>query len=109
MGDGALDRLLDAEKEAKSLVEKAKDQARRMLEKAEEDAEKSREKGMNEFLSIRAQIMESSKLQAQKEAEKIRRDGIELAKGLAGKSKPRIPMAVEKIMQMLLEQEGSKN
>ena len=53
-------------------------------------------------------IVEGS-VSTEKEAEKIRRDGIELAKGLAGKSKPRIPMAVEKVMQLLLEQEGSKN
>ena len=105
MGDGALNRLLDAEKEAKSLVEKAKDQAKRMVGKAEKDAQRSREKEMNDFPTKRNKTVESSKAEAQIEAEKIRRDGIELAKGLAGKSKPRIPMAVEKVMEMLLEQE----
>jgi V/A-type H+-transporting ATPase subunit G/H len=105
MGDGALDRLLDAEKEAKSLVDKAKDQARLMLEKAEKDAQRSRNIGMKEFLVKRDEILESSKVQAQNEAEKIRRDGIDLAKGLSGRSKPRIPVAVEKVLQMLLEQE----
>lgn len=105
MGEGALDRLLDAEKEAKSLVEKAKEQAKRMMDKAEEDANRSREKGMNDFLKQRTEIMESSKVESQNEAEKIRRDGIDIAKGLAGKSKPRIPIAVEKVMEMLLEKE----
>jgi vacuolar-type H+-ATPase subunit H len=103
MGDGALNRLLETEKEAQLLVDKARDQAKRIVEQAEKEAVAFKKAGLNEFHTKKARTIENSQIESRKEAEKIRSDGIELAKGLAGRSKTRIPMAVDKVLEMLLE------
>jgi vacuolar-type H+-ATPase subunit H len=105
MGDGALNRLLETEKEAKALVEKARDQAKRIIEQAEKEAQASKQRSLNENRSKHVSMLDISKEASRKEAEKIRRDGIELAQGLAGKSKTRIGIAVDKVLEMLLEEQ----
>jgi len=103
MGDATFNRLIDAEKEAKSLVEKARIQARTLIERAEEEAQRERERRIAEFHNQRTQSLSSSGLEAQMEAEKIRYDGIEVARGLEDRLKSRIPKAVENVMSILLE------
>ncbi|MGA1820208.1 MAG: hypothetical protein ACMUHU_04275 [Thermoplasmatota archaeon] len=103
MGDNTLNRLVEAEKEAKALIEKAREQARVLLESAEIEAAKDRERRLREFNSHRTQTLSSTGLEAQIEAEKIRNDGIEVARGLEGRLKSKIPGAVDGVMTMLLE------
>jgi len=103
MGDNTLNRLVDAEKEAKALIEKAREQARVLLERAEVEAAKERERRLKDFHAHRTQSLSSSGLEAQIEAEKIRNDGIEVARGLEGRLKSKIPGAVESVMDLLLE------
>ncbi len=105
MGDGTLNRLLETEKEAKALVEKAREQAKRIIEQAEKEAQASKQRSLNENRSKHSAMLDISKEDYRKEAEKIRRDGIELAQGLAGKSKTRIGIAVDKVLEMLLEEQ----
>jgi len=104
MGDNTLNRLVEAEKEAKALIEKARDQARVLLERAEREAAVEKEQRLQEFHAYRTQSLSSSELEAQIEAEKIRNDGIEVARGLEGRLKSKIPEAVENVMAMLLEE-----
>ncbi|MGA1847859.1 MAG: hypothetical protein ACMUHB_00835 [Thermoplasmatota archaeon] len=102
MGDDALNRLLEAEKQAQSLMDEARKKAKVVVDSAEEESKAARKKGIDSFHTRRTQALEESARAAQKEAEKIKRDGIELANGLAGRSKTRIPMAVEEVMELLL-------
>ncbi|MGA1873040.1 MAG: hypothetical protein ACMUHY_05150 [Thermoplasmatota archaeon] len=103
MGENTLDRLVEAEMEAESLIDEARKKAKVLIDSAEEEAARERERRMNEFHTHRTQVLSSSAVEAQIEAEKIRNDGIEVARGLEGRLKSRIPEAVDSIMSILLE------
>ena len=102
MGDNTLDHLIVAEKEAMALIHKAKEQARVLVENAEQEANREKDRRLHEFQNFRKQSLSSSSLGAQIEAEKIRNDGIEVARGLEGRLKSKIPQAVDSVMTMLL-------
>lgn len=105
MGDSTLDQLIKAEKEANSLVERAREQAKVIIERAEHEARKEKEARFNDFNDRRKRALSASNLEAQKEAEKIRNDGIEVARGLEGRIRSGIPSAVDKVMKVLLERQ----
>ncbi|MBN1538528.1 MAG: hypothetical protein JW939_00145 [Candidatus Thermoplasmatota archaeon] len=102
MGDGALDELMKAEKEANSIVEKAREQARVIIETAENEARKDKDARLKDFQDRRKRALSASEMEAQKEAEKIRNDGIEVARGLDGRMRSGIPRAMDQVLKMLL-------
>lgn len=101
MANDALSRLLEAEKEAQSMFDQARSDARKIIAKAEEKSLQDHRSRIERFQSRRKSELEDSTKSAIKEAERIKRDGIEIAKGLAGRSKERIPLAVEEILEQL--------
>ncbi|MBN1391035.1 MAG: hypothetical protein JXA22_10390 [Candidatus Thermoplasmatota archaeon] len=105
MGDRTLNMLVDAEKEAKTLVEKAKEQANNIIEEAEKGARKEREDRLSQFNLRKSRVLGSSNTKAQEQAEKIKSDGIEVARGLDDRLRSKIPLAVDHVMQLLLEEQ----
>jgi vacuolar-type H+-ATPase subunit H len=102
MGNDALNRLLEAEKKAHTMMEEARKRAQIIVDSAQEESKAARRKGIENFHTRGTLALEESAREAQREAEKIKRDGIELANGLTGRSKTRIPTAVEEVMELLL-------
>ena len=96
---------MEAEKEAQSIIDRSRSQAQSLLEKAEDGSRIEHSNKIEEFRQKRITILEEEAKNAIVEAEKIKRDGIELANGLSGRSKERIPLAVKNVMELLRDQD----
>jgi len=103
MRDDTLGKLLEAEKEARSIMERARQEAKGILDLAEEGSKAEMKKVIENFHTERSLTLKESAMKAEKEAKKIKRDGVELANGLAGRSRTRIPEAVEEVMGLLFD------
>jgi len=102
MAGSSLDRLLEAEEAAKRRIGSAKVHAKQLLDQARSEAAENREKARSGFKTKRARAIEEANSNASAEAERIRRDGIELAHGLSSRVRERIPIAADAVMETYL-------
>ncbi|MFW3145361.1 MAG: hypothetical protein ACMUIE_00940 [Thermoplasmatota archaeon] len=102
MVDSTFERLIAAEKEAKATIENAKKQAEMVIRKVGEDIRSERKMAMDDFSRKRERILGEEERRAREEAERIKRDGIEIAKGLSDRTSTKLPVAVNELMAHLL-------
>lgn len=102
MADSTLDKLLEAEKRSQKRIDDAREQAAVIVKQAGETAVKERDDTVKAFAEKRTAYLEKIRTESSREAEKIKRDGLEIARGLEGKLKHRIPLAVDTIMKEYL-------
>jgi vacuolar-type H+-ATPase subunit H len=103
MEGSSLDRLLEAEGTARRRIEKARDEAKRIVIDANEIARKERAASIDRFMRTREEKLKEAHRKASEEAERIRRDGVELAKGLTGRVKERVLTAADSVVSIYLD------
>ncbi|MGA1821995.1 MAG: hypothetical protein ACMUIG_05665 [Thermoplasmatota archaeon] len=102
MADNTLEKLLEAEKISQMRIEEARRKAEEIVKRADLDAVKGREENFKAFAERRKAYLEKVRSESGQEAERIKRDGLEIARGLEDKLKNRIPQAVDTIMKEYL-------
>ncbi|MEA3559501.1 MAG: hypothetical protein U9R75_09640 [Candidatus Thermoplasmatota archaeon] len=103
MARDSLDLLLEAEKEAKVMIDKARSGSSRMIELAEERAVKERRSALDAFQKKRSRTVDNVKRSALEEAESIRKGGVGAAHVIEGEAKARMGLAVDEAMKIILE------
>jgi vacuolar-type H+-ATPase subunit H len=101
MSNDDLNRLLEAEKEAQRTIALWKERSERAVRDAKEDVQRARDTSLRAFRERSELELDETRKAATIEAEKIKKEGIELATGLKDKARTRIPKAVDKAIDVL--------
>ena len=102
MADITLEKLLEAEKRSQKRIEDARRKVEEIVKKADDAVLRDREEAVKAFSEKRKAYLEKVRSESSQEAERIKRDGLEIARGLEDKLKNRIPQAVDTIMKEYL-------
>jgi len=100
MEDSSLDRLLEAEKAAQKRIEEASKEAGRILDEARSRAESEHRSSIEGFRADRERRLNEANMSSDRESERIRRDGKDIADGLSGRVRGRVQRAVQEVINL---------